>query len=82
MNGNFKPMTYLEKYYSYFLNNITKKEHRVIDNFQLQQNNVFFHNKLKKCKGKISKIISNDKKIRHQMHILFGPKTMMKCCKI
>jgi hypothetical protein len=60
MNGNFKPMTYLEKRYSYFINNITKKEHRVMDNVQPQQNNVFFHNKLKQCKEKISKIISND----------------------
>jgi hypothetical protein len=60
MNGHFKPMTYLEKNYSYFTNNITKKEHVVIDSVQPQQNNVFFHNKLKQCKEQISKIISND----------------------
>jgi len=53
-------MTYLEKHYSYFTNNIIKKEHIVIDNVQPQQNNVFFHNKLKQCKEQISKIISND----------------------
>ncbi len=47
MNGHFKPVTYLEKHYSYFTNNITKKEHIVINNVQLQQNNVSFHNKLK-----------------------------------
>ncbi len=62
MNGHFKPMTYLEKHYSYFTNNTTKKEHIVINNVQLQQNNVSFHSKLKRCKEKISKIISNDKK--------------------
>ncbi len=62
MNGHFKPMTYLEKHYLYFTNNITKKEHIVINNVQFQQNNVFVHNKLKRHKEKISKIISNDKK--------------------
>jgi hypothetical protein len=42
MNGHFELMTYLEKHYSYFTNNITTKEHIVIDNIQPQQNNVFF----------------------------------------
>ncbi len=38
MNGHFIPVTYLEKHYSYFTNNITKKEHILINNVQLQQN--------------------------------------------
>jgi hypothetical protein len=60
MNGHFKPITYLERHDSYFTNNITKKEHIIIDNVQPQQNDVFLHNKLKRYKEQISKTISND----------------------
>jgi hypothetical protein len=56
MNGHFKPITYLQRHDSYF----TKKEHIIIDNVQPQQNNVFFHNKIRRYKEQISKTISND----------------------
>jgi hypothetical protein len=37
MNGHFELVTYLERHDSYFTNNITTKEHIVIDDIQPQQ---------------------------------------------
>jgi hypothetical protein len=37
-----------------------KKKDIVIDNVQPQQNNNYFYNKLKRCKEKINKTMSND----------------------
>jgi hypothetical protein len=54
------PLHILKDIIDIFTNNITKKEHIIIDNVQPQQNNVFLHNKLKRYKEQISKTISND----------------------